>query len=351
MAKANITKTDWGQLPNGRAIELFTLTNSKGLTAKIATLGGIVTELHVPDRAGQLADVVHGFDSLAGYVAGHPHFGCITGRFANRIAKGRFTLDGKDYVLACNNGPNHLHGGPEGFFKQVWKAVPLEIAGEVAVRLTYRSVDGEEGYPGTLDVSVVYSLTDANELRIDYTATTDAPTIVNLTNHSYFNLAGGGDVLGHELTLNADRYTPVDSDSIPTGELKSVEGTPFDFRKPAKIGARFDQLTNDPVGYDNNFVINQAAQGIALAARVREPDSGRVLEIRTSEPGVQLYTANFLDGSLKGKGGKGYEQHTAFCLETQHYPDSPNHADFPSIVLRPGETYRQTTVHRFLTEA
>lgn len=344
-----ITQETFGRLPDGREVELFTLTNPRGLRARIATLGGIVTELHVPDREGRFADVVHGFDNLEAYVAGHPHFGCITGRVANRIARGRFTLDGREYQLACNNGPNHLHGGPEGFYKQLWKPVPLEIAGEVAVRLTYRSVAGEEGYPGNLDVAVVYSLTDADELRIDYTATTDAPTLVNLTNHSYFNLAGEGSILDHVLTLNADRYTPVDETLIPTGELASVAGTPMDFRQPALIGARFAELRGDPVGYDTNFVINRASEGLALAARVVEPKSGRVLEIRTSEPGVQLYTGNFLDGSLTGKNGVSYARHSGFCLETQHFPDAPNHPHFPSIGLRPGETYRQTTVHRFLT--
>ncbi|MCP5527238.1 MAG: galactose mutarotase [Verrucomicrobiales bacterium] len=348
--KAGVSRTDWGRLPDGRTVERFTLTNPRGLRACIATLGGIVTELHVPDRAGRFTDVVHGFDDLESYVAGHPHFGCITGRVANRIAGGRFTLDGREYQLACNNGPNHLHGGPGGFYQQLWKAVPLEIAGEVAVRLTYRSVAGEEGYPGNLDVAVVYSLTHADELRIDYTATTDAPTLVNLTNHSYFNLAGQGSILEHVLTLNADRYTPVDGTLIPTGELAPVAGTPMDFREPAAIGARFAELPGEPVGYDTNFVINRAGEGLALAARVFEPASGRVLEIRTSEPGVQLYTGNFLDGSLTGKAGVPYVRHSGFCLETQHFPDAPNHPHFPSIELRPGETYRQTTVHRFLTE-
>lgn len=348
--KATVTSEPFGVLPDGREIRRHTLTNSKGLVARIIDLGGILTELHVPDRNGRLADVVLGFDTLEPYVGDHPHFGAITGRVANRIANGRFTLDGREYRLACNNGPHHLHGGPTGFVKRRWAAEPVEHAAEVGVRLTYRSADNEEHYPGNLDVTVVYVLTDANELRIDYTAVTDAPTLCNLTNHSYFNLAGGGSILEHQLTLNADRYTPSDATLIPTGELAPVEGTPMDFRTPRPIGARFDQLTNDPRGYDHNYVINRASEGLVLAARVREPESGRVMEVRTTEPGVQLYTGNFLDGSLVGKGGAVYERHHGFCLETQHYPDSPNHPEFPSIVLRPGQQYRQTTVHRFLTE-
>lgn len=350
--KAGVTRADWGRLPDGRTVELFTLTNSKGPVAKVITLGGILTELHVPDRAGALADVVLGFDSLEGYVGDHPHFGATTGRVANRIANGRFTLDGREYQLACNNGRHHLHGGPGGFVKRLWQGTPFEAAGEAGVRLTYRSADGEESYPGNLEVAVTYTLTEANELRLDYTATTDAPTLCNLTNHSYFNLAGAGqgDILGHVLTLNADRYTPSDATLIPTGDLAAVKNTPMDFTTPLAIGSRFDQLASDPRGYDHNFVINRRGEGLVLAARVRDPASGRVMEVRTTEPGIQLYTGNFLDGSLTGKEGARYAQHSAFCLETQHFPDSPNQPAFPSIVLRPGETCRQTTVHRFLAE-
>ncbi len=340
----------FGALPDGREVRRYTLVNSRGLTARVINLGGILTELHVPDRTGRLADVVLGFDRLAPYVADHPHFGAITGRVANRIAHGRFTLDGRDYQLARNNGPHHLHGGPTGFVKRWWAIEPVERAGEVALRLTYRSADGEEQYPGNLDVTVEYALTEANELRIDYTAVTDAPTLCNLTNHSYFNLAGAGNIRDHVLQLNADHYTPSDATLIPTGEILPVAGTPMDFTRPAPIGARFDQLTGDPRGYDHNYVINRSAEGLALAARVRDPASGRVMEVRTTEPGVQLYTGNFLDGSLTGKGGQRYERHAGFCLETQHYPDAPHHPNFPSIVLRPGATYRQTTVHRFLAE-
>lgn len=341
-------------MPDGRPVELFTLINAGGAVAKVLTLGGILTELQVPDRDGNPGDVVLGFDGLDGYLGDHPHFGATTGRVANRIANGRFTLDGKEYQLACNNGPHHLHGGPQGFVKQLWQGAPVETAGEVGVRLSYRSVDGEENYPGNLDVDVTYVLTASNELRIDYTAVTDAPTLCNLTNHSYFNLAGAGngDILRHVLTLNADRYTPSDATLIPTGEQAPVRGTPMDFTQPSVIGSRFDQLTSDPRGYDHNFVINrtEADQGLVLAARVRESSSGRVMEVWTTEPGVQLYTGNFLDGSLTGKGGAKYVRHSGFCLETQHYPDSPNQPTFPSVVLRPGETYRQTTVHRFSVE-
>jgi aldose 1-epimerase len=346
---SGVAQTEWGRLPDGRAVELFTLTNAQGAVAKVITLGGILTELHVPDRDGRLADVVLGFDSLNGYLGDHPHFGATTGRVANRIANGRFTLDGTDYQLACNNGPNHLHGGPQGFVKQLWQGTPVETANEVGVRLSYRSIDGEEDYPGNLDVEVTYVLTATHELRIDYSATTDAPTLCNLTNHSYFNLAGAGngDVLQHVLTLNADRYTPSNANLIPTGELAAVKGTPMDFTQPTVIGSRFDQLTNDPRGYDHNFVINREGEGLILAARVREVSSGRMMEVLTTEPGVQLYTGNFLDGSLIGKGGGEYTRHSGFCLETQHFPDSPNQPTFPSVVLRPGATYRQTTVHRF----
>jgi aldose 1-epimerase len=341
---AHTQKSSFGQLPDGTAVDLYTLTNAHGLVAKLSTYGAIITELHVPDRQGKLGDIVLGFDNLGQYLERHPYFGATVGRVANRIAKGAFVLDGKTYQLAINNGPNALHGGLKGFDKKVWQAEPQPGA---AVAFTYTSPDGEEGYPGTLKVTVTMALTDADELSIDYRATTDQATPVNLTNHSYFNLAGAGDVLAHELMLAADAYTPVDSALIPTGEIKPVQGTPLDFTSPAAIGARFSQIQTSPVGYDNNFVLRSGGKALALAGRVYEPKTGRVLEVSTTEPGIQLYTANFLDGSLKGKGGVVYGRHSAFCLEAQHFPDSVNQPKFPSVILRPGQTYRQTTTHRF----
>ena len=345
--QSSVTVSRFGALPSGTPVQLFTLKNRDGLVAKILDYGTIIAELHVPDRAGKLADVVHGFDRLDGYLKRHPYFGCTVGRVANRIAKGRFTLDGKAYSLAVNNGPNHLHGGLKAFDQAVWKSELLDGA---AVKFSHTSPNGEEGYPGTLQVEVVMTLTDANELSIGYTATTDQATPVNLTNHSYFNLAGAGDVLNHELALTAAFYTPSDSESIPTGEIRSVKGTPFDFTTPQAIGSRFAQIETRPVGYDNNFVLGGVGSVPALAARVYEPGSGRVMEVLTTEPGVQLYTANYLDGTLIGKQGRAYQQHSAFCLETQHYPDSVNRPHFPSVILRPGQTYRQTTIHRFTTQ-
>ena len=342
--KANVKKSSFGKLPDGTAVDLFTLTNAKDLVAKVTNYGTIITELHVPDRQGKLGDIVLGFDNLAQYLKGHPYFGCTVGRVANRIAGGQFTLDGQTCKLAVNNGPNSLHGGLKGFDKVVWKAKAEKGA---SVKFTYASADGEEGYPGKLEVTVVMTLTDANELRLDYTATTDKSTPVNLTNHSYFNLAGAGDVLAHELLVEADQYTPVDASLIPTGEIKPVKGTPLDFTTQQPIGSRFAQLKTKPVGYDNNFVLRSGGKALALAARVVEPKSGRVMEVLTTEPAIQLYTSNFLDGKLTGKGGFVYRQHTAFCLETQHFPDAVHHPNFPSIILRPGQTYRQTTVHKF----
>lgn len=344
--KANVQKSGFGNLPDGTAVELFTLTNSSGLVAKISNYGTIITELHVPDRNGKNGDVVLGFDKLAQYLKGHPYFGCTVGRVANRIAKGRFSLEGKTYNLAVNNSPNHLHGGLKGFDKVVWTAEPHTGA---AVKFTYTSPDREENYPGQLTVTVLMTLTDANELSIDYSAVTDEPTPVNLTNHSYFNLAGEGNILNHELMIAAEHYTPTDADSIPTGEIKAVKDTAMDFRKPQPIGSRFSQLKNKPVGYDCNYILNSGGKVLGLAAHVFEPKTGRVLEVLTTEPGVQLYTSNYLDGSLTGKRGTVYRQHTGFCLETQHYPDSVNHPEFPSTILRPGQTYRQTTVHKFST--
>jgi aldose 1-epimerase len=370
--KASIQRTAFGKLSDGTAVDLFTLNNANGLVAKITNYGAMITELHVPDRNGNLGDVVLGFDNLGQYLQGHPCFGCTVGRVANRIARGRFVLDGKTYTLATNDGPNHLHGGLKGFDKVVWQATPLNGA---AVRFAYTSPDGEEGYPGALVVEVTMSLTDADELRLDYAALTDKPTPVNLTNHSYFNLAGQGDVLAHELMLAADYYTPASADLIPTGQIAPVKETPLDFTTPQPIGSRFSQLKCDPIGYDNNFVLNGGGKGpayaarvyveiqgalrecnhggkdIALAARVYEPKSGRVMEMSTTEPGVQLYTANFLDGSLTGKRGIVYRRHAALCLEAQHWPDSVNQPKFPSTILRPGQTYRQTTVHKFTTKS
>jgi aldose 1-epimerase len=347
--RAGVQKSAFGKTSDGTAVDLYVLTNGHGVTAKVTTYGAILTELHVPDRDGQLGDVVLGFDNLDGYRAGHPYFGATVGRVANRIARGRFTLDGKEYRLATNNGPNALHGGKKGFDKVVWQAEAVPGSGGPAVRLRYRSPDGEEGYPGNLDVVVTYTLTDDNAVRIDYEATTDKPTPVNLTNHSYFNLAGAGsgDVLGHELMLAADRYTPSDDTLIPTGEVRPVRGTPLDFTTPAAIGARLGQLKAEPIGYDHNFVLRGDGRSPVLAARVREPKTGRVLELSTTEPGVQFYTGNFLDGTSKGKGGAVYRKHAGFCLEAQHFPDSVNHPEFPSTILRPGKTSTQTTVYKF----
>lgn len=344
--QAKIEKSEFGKMPDNTPVELFTLTNSKGMKAKIITYGGIITELTAPDRDGKFEDVVLGFDNLKDYLAGNPFFGCITGRVANRIAKAKFTLDGKEYKLAANNGPNTLHGGLKGFDKKVWKADGKIVPNGAAVKLTYRSPDGEEGFPGNLDVTVTYTLTNENELEIRYEAKTDKATPVNLTNHTYFNLAGaksGGTILDHEVLIDADKYTPVDDTLIPTGELAPVKGTPMDFTTPTKIGARFDQLKAKPIGYDHNYVL----RGLQPAVRVGDRKTGRLLEMFTTEPGVQLYTGNFLDGKVKGKGGVVYPQHGAFCLEAQHFPDAINQPKFASIVLQPGKTYTQTTVYKF----
>jgi aldose 1-epimerase len=341
-----------GQLPDGTAVDLFTLTNASGIEARVINFGGIIVSLKVPDRTGQLDDVVLGFDKVERYFEKHPNFGALIGRYGNRIGNARFTLDGKTYRLAANNGPNSLHGGLKGFDDVVWAGEPFTRPGERGVVFTHTSPDGDEGFPGTLKARVTYTLTDANELAFDYQATTDKPTHVNLTQHSYFNLAGDGsrDVLAHEMYLNADRYTPVDATLIPTGELAPVQGTPFDFRKPTAIGARID--ADHPQikyggGYDHNFVLNRSGSGLALAARVTEPSTGRVMEVRTTEPGVQFYTGNFLDGTITGKRGRVYKKRYGFCLETQHYPDSPNKPAFPSTVLRPGAEYSTRTVYKF----
>jgi aldose 1-epimerase len=344
-------RAPFGKTKEGVPVEIFTLKNEGGIVARITNYGGIVTELQVPDRAGKTADVVLGFRTLDGYLGQHPYFGALIGRVGNRIARGRFTLDGREYRLATNNGPNHLHGGIKGLDKVVWKAEPLAVNGAPGLKLTCVSRDGDEGYPGTLTAEVVYSLTDAGELRIEYTATTDKPTPVNLTNHSYFNLAGEGtgSILGHELMIAADKFTPIDDTLIPTGEIRDVKGTVMDFTTPTPIGARIEKVPGPPpIGYDHNYVLRGApGGGLALAARVREPKSGRVLEVLTLEPGVQFYSGNFLDGTLKGKGGAAYNKHDGFCLETQHFPDSVNHPTFPSTILRPGQTYHTVTVYRF----
>jgi aldose 1-epimerase len=341
----------FGKTADGTPVELYTLKNANGMTAKVITYGATLTELHVPDKKGQTADVVFGFDDIAGYQSdANGFYGCTVGRVCNRIAKGKFTLDGKEYTLAVNNGKNHLHGGTKrSLDKVVWKAEQIKGTDGVAgVRFTYTSPDGEEGYPGKLDVSVSYSLSDKNQLRIDYTATTDKPTPVNLTNHSYFNLAGAGapTVLDHELTIAADKYTPADDTLIPTGKIEPVAGTPLDFTKPAKIGARIDQLTKTQyLGYDHNYVLNKADLK-EVAARLRDPASGRVMTVYTDQPGVQLYSGNFLKGS-KGKGGKTYAYRSGLCLEDQHFPDSVNHPEFPSIILKPKDMYKHTTIFAF----
>jgi len=346
--KMSIKTEPFGQTPDEQAVDLVTMTNPNGIEARIMTFGGIIVSMKTPDRDGNLGDVVLGFDDLSGYTKEHPYFGAIIGRYGNRIGAGKFTLNGVEYKLAVNNGPNHLHGGIKGFDKVVWKIEDAKTTGDEAIlSLGYLSKDGEEGYPGDLKCTVTYTLTADNELKMRYEARTDKPTVLNLTNHSYWNLAGQGtgDVLGHELVLNADRYTPVDEGLIPTGELKSVKDTPMDFTKPKAIGSRIKQV--DIGGYDHNFVLNGQTGQMKLCAKVYEPKSGRTMEIRTTEPGVQFYTGNFLDGALTGKDGKVYQKHYAFCLETQHFPDSPNKPDFPSVVLRPGEKYDITTVHKF----
>ena len=346
--RSAVTREPFGKTADGKAVEAFTLTNANGLSLRAITYGGIITHLRVPDRNGTMGDVALGFDSLEGYLAGHPYFGTIVGRYGNRIAGGKFVLDGRTYTLATNNGPNHLHGGKVGFDKAVWAGEPTG-SGD-GVTFTHTSPDGDEGYPGTLKARVSYTLTDRNELVVEYFATTDKPTPVNLTQHTYFNLAAEGTILGHELTIHADRYTPVDSTLIPTGELASVGGTPLDFRKPTPVGARIDaaheQLKHGR-GYDHNFVLNGKPGELRPAARLVDPKSGRTLDVSTTEPGLQFYTGNFLDGTLTGKGGRVYEHRAGLCLETQHFPDSPNKPQFPSTTLRPGQEYRSKTVFVF----
>ena len=352
-SKADVKQESFGKTAEGVPVDVYTLTNASGMEVRAITYGGIILSLRVPDRTGALGDVVLGYETLDGYEKASPYFGAIIGRYGNRIAKGRFTLDGKKYTLAVNNAPNALHGGKKGFDKVVWRAESFKKPEGVGVVFSYTSPDGEEGYPGKLEASVTYTLGDANTLTFEYHAVTDKATPVNLTQHSYFNLAGdgGGDILGHELTIKASRFTPVDKTLIPTGELRSVSGTPFDFTTPHAIGERIgadDEQIKFGLGYDHNWVLDrEPGDSLQLAARVYEPTSGRVMEVSTVEPGLQFYTGNFLDGTITGKAGHVYRHRTGICLETQHYPDSPNKPDFPSTILKPGEEYRTRTVYAF----
>ncbi|HEY8392666.1 MAG TPA: aldose epimerase family protein [Capillibacterium sp.] len=343
-----LTRTPFGAV-DGKEIFQFTLVNKNSMTVKVINLGGIITSIQVPDRTGKLDDVVLGFNELSGYLSAHPYIGAIVGRYGNRIAKGRFVLNGQEYRLACNDGNNHLHGGINGFHRVVWEAAGFEEKDGVGVELRYLAKDGEEGYPGNLTATVRYLLTDRNEIVINYSATTDKPTVVNLTQHSYFNLKGEGcgDILDHEVFINARSYTEVDQELIPTGEIKPVMDTPLDFTTRQRIGARIHLL---PGGYDHNYVLNREGTQPSLAAKVHEPQSGRVMTVYTTEPGMQFYTGNGLDGTFTGKRGVKYGKHSGFCLETQHFPDSPNHPGFPTTVLNPGEVYRQTTIYQFTTE-
>lgn len=352
-AQSRLTRAPFGKLPDGRAVELFTLTNPHGIEVRAMTYGAIITAILTPDRSGRRADVTLGFDSLAGYLAGSPFFGAVVGRYANRIANGRFSLDGVTYQLARNNGPNSLHGGERGFDKVLWSAEPFQNDSGVGVTFRYVSRDGEEGYPGTLSVRVTYTVNDRDELVFDYDATTDKATPLNLSQHTYWNLhgAGAGTILDHVLSLDAAAFTPVDSTLIPTGAIAPVAGTPFDFRTPTAIGARIDQPDAQlgfGRGYDHNWVIDHPRPGaLEHAARLVDPTSGRVLDIRTTEPGVQFYSGNFLDGTIKGASGHVYVHRGGLCLETQHFPDSPNHANFPSTILRPGEHFQSRTIVAF----
>lgn len=355
----SVSVEQFGRLPDGRIVRRFTLENRRRMRVRVIDYGTIITEIHVPDRRGRLADVVLGFDRLEPYLREHPYFGCTVGRYANRIAGARFALDGRVYRLPRTEGSNCLHGGRQGFDKVLWRA---RVAGPATVRFVHVSEGGDQGFPGRLRVALTLSLTANNELRLEYAARTDAPTAINLTNHTYFNLAGSGDIRAHRLQIAADFYTPKGPDYVPTGEIRSVVGTPFDFRKLTPVGARFDEVGETPPGYDHNFVLRGDPEGWnhgevwggrpdrpAFCARLVEPRSGRVLEVWTTEPGVQLYTGNWLDGTLVGKQGRRYERHAGLCLETQHFPNSVNVPHFPSTILRPGQTYRQTTVYRFLT--
>jgi aldose 1-epimerase len=355
MAKPVVTTTPFGRIPDGTNVDLFSLTNANGLEVRTIPYGATIVSIRVPDRSGRMDDVVLGFDTLDEYLGEHPYFGAVVGRYGNRIAKGRFTLDGKLFQLATNNGPNHLHGGTKGFDKLLWHGESMTRNGDVGVSYTLTSSDGDEGYPGTLNVRVTYTLRPSNELVIDYDATSDKQTPINLTQHSYFNLAGdsGGDILGHELTIDADRFTPVDEGLIPTGELAPVAGTPFDFRKSAVIGARIN-ADNPQIrygrGYDHNWVLNRhetLPTDPVHAARLIEPKSGRTLDVSTTEPGIQFYSGNFLDGTIRGKSGRVYQHRHGLCLETQHFPDSPNHSNFPSTLLQPGSRFHSRTIFAF----
>jgi len=354
-AKLSVSQASFGSSVTGAPANLFTLSNANGLIVKITNFGGIITEIYAPDKNGVFTDVNLGFDHIEPYYKDAPYFGALIGRFGNRIARGKFTLDGKTYQLDINDGNNHLHGGLVGFDKVVWDASPFETENSVGIRLNYLSVDGDQGYPGNLNVTVVYELTNANEILVKYHAVTDKATPINLTQHAYFNLAGkGGDILNHEVMINADRFTAIDAEAIPTGELPLVENTPFDFRSPRLIGERINednqQLKNGN-GYDHNFVLNKThAKELSLAARVHEKNSGRVLEVFTQEPGVQFYTGNWMDGSLTGKGWH-YTRRCGFCLEPQHFPDSPNQPQFPNTVLRPGEEYSSVMSYKFSVQA
>src|SRR5438067_2207245 len=344
-----VSSGTFGTMCDGEEVQIFSLANDQGMKVRIINYGGIITSIKVPDRVGKLDDVVLGHDSLEGYLYHSRYFGALIGRYANRIARGRFTLDGIEYQLAVNNGKNHLHGGVRGFDKVVWQA--QEIAD--GVQLTYLSKDGEEHYPGNVNATVTYRLNDANELRIDYYADTDRDTIINLTNHSYFNLAGSGTVLDHQLRIEADAFTPIDKTLIPTGEIRSVKATPMDFTSPSAIGAcigKDDDQLRIAGGYDHNFVLRGDLGTLRTVARVYEPETGRVMEVITTQPGMQFYSGNYLDGTLVGKNGRAYIKNSGCCLETQHFPDSPNQPNFPSTVLRPGEKYHHTTIYRFTVE-
>ena len=344
-----ITRQLFGNLSDGREADLFRLTNSSGMLVDVANYGGTITSIKVPDRNGKLDDVVLGYRTIEDYVQNPRYLGCVVGRHANRLANGKFSLNGTQYRLAQNNGPNHLHGGTKGFDKKLWSAALVTGDDPANLQLNYISEDGEEGYPGELNVTVSYSLSNANELRIDYRAITDRDTIVNLTNHSYFNLAGSGDILSHELTLNAGAFTPVTKLLIPTGEIRSVANTPFDFREPTMIGLRIlepDEQLAFTGGYDHNFVLNDWNNELRWCAIVKDSSSGRVMEVSTTAPGLQFYSGNFLDGTLVGRAGKPYEKHAGLCLETQHFPDTPNHPNFPSTILRAGQEYVHSTVFR-----
>jgi aldose 1-epimerase len=348
-----ISRQSFGTSPDGKPVELFTLRNSKGVEVRIMNYGGIVTSFLAPDKNGNVADVVLGYDNLEGYLKASPFFGALVGRYGNRIANAKFTLNGKEYKLAANNNGNALHGGLKGFDKVVWDAKAIGTPAGPSLALHYLSKDGEEGYPGNLSVTAVYTLTEDGGLRLDYTATTDKDTVLSLTQHTYFNLAAKGDVLNHEVMIDADRFTPVNSTLIPTGELRPVQGTPFDFRKPTPIGARINQEDEQlkfGQGYDHNWVVNRKGNELKLIARVSEPSTGRALEVLSTQPGLQFYTGNHLDGSITGKGGWVYKARSGFCMEPQHFPDSPNQAEFPSVVLKPGQTYKETIIYRVVVK-